>query len=176
LARTLYDVSGATGGPSDGTILYGGSPVGPVWSFDSPFHPAHEVTNSNNSGTGSLRQTITNAPSGSTIVFAPHLQNSVINLSSQISIDKSLTIKDLNTSKVQVQINGDGPAFQILSGGNVTLQSFRIQSGNGTNGRAIQNQGLLTLQDMLVNDLAPGTGSSILNTGTLLVLGQVIVD
>jgi hypothetical protein len=31
------DSSGAAGGPSDGEIRYGGSPVGPEWSTDTPF-------------------------------------------------------------------------------------------------------------------------------------------
>lgn len=35
----VLDSSGAAGGPSDGTCEYGGSPAGPLYSADSPFHP-----------------------------------------------------------------------------------------------------------------------------------------
>ncbi len=31
------DTSGAAGGPSNGTLRYGGNPAGPVWTTDSPF-------------------------------------------------------------------------------------------------------------------------------------------
>ncbi|MCX8020650.1 MAG: LamG domain-containing protein [Chitinophagaceae bacterium] len=34
---TANDVSGASGGPSHGTLNVGGTPAGPVWSTDSPF-------------------------------------------------------------------------------------------------------------------------------------------
>ncbi|MBV6477364.1 MAG: hypothetical protein HGGPFJEG_00102 [Ignavibacteria bacterium] len=33
---TLNDVSGASGGPSNGIVKYGGSPFGPAWIVDSP--------------------------------------------------------------------------------------------------------------------------------------------
>jgi hypothetical protein len=32
-----YDTSGAAGGPSNGTLRYGGNPAGPVWTTQSPF-------------------------------------------------------------------------------------------------------------------------------------------
>ncbi len=34
---TLTDVSGASGGPSNGTLMVGGNPPGPAWSTSSPF-------------------------------------------------------------------------------------------------------------------------------------------
>jgi hypothetical protein len=34
---TVVETSGATGGPSNGTCYFGGSPSGPVWSSDTPF-------------------------------------------------------------------------------------------------------------------------------------------
>jgi hypothetical protein len=34
---TLRDSSGAAGGPSNGVVKVGGSPVGPLWSTDTPF-------------------------------------------------------------------------------------------------------------------------------------------
>lgn len=36
---TVNDVSGASGGPSNGILKQGGSPFGPVWSTDTPFGP-----------------------------------------------------------------------------------------------------------------------------------------
>lgn len=46
---TLTDHSGATGGPSNGTVVYGGNPAGPVWSTDTPF----SCSTAENSWTGS---------------------------------------------------------------------------------------------------------------------------
>lgn len=38
------DSSGATGGPSHGTLIVGGNPAGPAWSTDTPFSPAAPTT------------------------------------------------------------------------------------------------------------------------------------
>lgn len=40
---TLTDVSGASGGPSNGTLMVGGNPPGPAWSTLSPFSPPMPV-------------------------------------------------------------------------------------------------------------------------------------
>ncbi|MCS7037899.1 MAG: LamG-like jellyroll fold domain-containing protein [Saprospiraceae bacterium] len=40
---TLTDVSGASGGPSNGTLMVGGNPPGPAWSTSSPFSPPMPV-------------------------------------------------------------------------------------------------------------------------------------
>ncbi len=173
----LTDVSGASGGPSHGTIQYGGNPLGPVWSYDSPFHPVLEVTNTADSGPGSLRQVIADAPTGSTIVFSPSLQNPDIDLASPIVINKSLTIKDLNTQSIRVKTGSTGPVFRIENTTSlVVLSSFEIRSGNGMNARCIDNQGNLRLENMLIEDMSPGTGSCILNTGHLDIFGGVIID
>jgi len=40
---TLTDVSGASGGPSNGVLMVGGNPPGPAWSSSSPFSPPMPV-------------------------------------------------------------------------------------------------------------------------------------
>jgi hypothetical protein len=35
--NTVGDSSAAAGGPSNGTLYYGGSPAGPLWSTDTPY-------------------------------------------------------------------------------------------------------------------------------------------
>lgn len=172
----LSDVSGAAGGPSNGQILYGGNPSGPLWSYDHPFFPVWEVRNTLDVGAGSLRQTVSEAPTGSVIVFAPYLQNQTLTLSSSISINKNLTIRDFNTQKISIETSGSGPVFMISSLGDVTLRDLELRSGNGLNARAVQNQGNLVLHNVVIDDTNPGSGNSILNSGTLQVVGQVIVD
>lgn len=40
---TVYDSSGAPGGPSNGVVRYGGSPPGPEWSTATPFSTSNSV-------------------------------------------------------------------------------------------------------------------------------------
>lgn len=173
--NVLNDNSGASGGPSNGTILYGGSPVGPKWSFDNPFYNFIEVTNDSNNGSGSLRQMIEDASTNAIIVFSPYLNNQTIELISPISINKSLIIMDLNNDKINIVTNGSGPVFNIGAGANVVLKSVDIISGNGITGRALINQGNLKLRNVNITDLNPGNGSSILNTGTIEFQGLTII-
>ena len=76
------------------------------------------VTNLNNSGAGSLRQVIADASAEDTITFDPSLAGGTINLSSEISIGKDLTI--------------DGGAHQITISGNNTCRVFSLSSGKLT--------------------------------------------
>jgi len=171
----LNDFSEASGGPSNGNILYGGNPVGPQWSYDTPNQDYLEVTATGNSGTGSLRQVIADANPGSIIVFAPHLNNQTIYLNSPIIINKALIIMDLNANKINIQANGTGPVFSIASTGNVVLKSLKIISGNGTSGRMVNNQGNVILRDVQVTDINPGSGNCILNTGTVQFQGNTYI-
>ncbi|HRQ30857.1 MAG TPA: glycosyl hydrolase family 18 protein [Saprospiraceae bacterium] len=171
----LNDFSGATGGPSHGNILYGGTTVGPQWSYDNPFQNYLEVTTTNNSGTGSLRQVITDASPGSIIVFAPHLNDQTIYLNTPIPINKALIIMDLNANKINIQASGTGPVFNIGSTGRVVLKSFNVISGTGTSGRMLNNQGNVVLRDVELTDINPGSGNCILNTGTVQFQGNTYI-
>ena len=96
------------------------------------------VTNTNDSGPGSLRQAIANTPSGGTIDFAV---TGTIMLMSEIIIDKSiniqgpgadlLTISGGNTNRIFV--------FFAISGSQVSISNLRFTNGsaNGGNGGAI---------------------------------------
>lgn len=163
----LNDFSAASGGPSNGNILYGGDPLGPRWSYDNPFQNYLEVTTLNNSGTGSLRQVIIDAQPGSIIVFAPHLNGDTIELNTPVSIDKSLMIMDLNPDKINLLMNGNGPVFNIGIDGNVVVNSVKMTTGTGSIGRALVNQGNLILREVLITDTNPNGGNVIQNAGSL---------
>jgi uncharacterized repeat protein (TIGR02543 family) len=108
------------------------------------------VTNTNNSGAGSLRQAITNASSGSVITFADALAGQTITLTSALpTIAKSLTIEGNG-----ITISGNS-ACQIMyinsSSATVTIRRVHFANGRVTNyGGAICNYaGNLTLQSCI---------------------------
>jgi hypothetical protein len=91
------------------------------------------VTNTQDSGAGSLRDTIAAASSGDTIQFDAALNGQAITLTSaQILIDKNLTINGPGADKLTVQrsaVNGT-PAFRIFQiSGNITLAGVTIANG-----------------------------------------------
>jgi hypothetical protein len=173
---TLYDLSFAAGGPSDGTIQYGTGATGPFWSVDTPFLPCYEVTNISDSGPGSLRHTLANAPAGAQICFAPQLQNQTITLQSPLLITQNAILRNENNGSPMITITGNGPVMEISSGSKIVLWNVHLIGGTGQQGRAIRNFGQLILRESHITDPHQGNGSSVLNQGTLLIQKSNVVD
>lgn len=94
------------------------------------------VTNTNDSGAGSLRQAVIGAASGDTILFAAGLSGQTITLTTgEIAINKSLTIG----SNVPITISGNNASrvFNISNSGTVTLTGLTIRDGASTSGGGI---------------------------------------
>ncbi len=93
------------------------------------------VTNTQDSGAGSLRDTIAAASAGDTVQFDAALNGQTITLTTgQLLINKALTINGPGANQLTVQrstANGT-PAFRIfdISGDNVTLAGLTIANGS----------------------------------------------
>src|SRR5262249_59326904 len=75
------------------------------------------VLNTLDKGAGSLRDTITNAKNGDTIVFAPSLDGQTITLTSDLlTINKSLDIEGPGASLLAVSGNDTNRVFNINEG------------------------------------------------------------
>jgi hypothetical protein len=106
------------------------------------------VTNTQDSGPGSLRDTIAVAQSGDTIQFDAALNGQTITLTSaELLINKNLTINGPSANQLTVQRStADGtPAFRIFrlagtssfSGVGLTLTGLTIANGNSSEGGGI---------------------------------------
>ena len=134
------------------------------------------VTNTADSGPGTLRSAITNAANGAVITFDPSLSGATITLAITLAINTNLTI-DASALPGGLQINGNGSVqiFNVTSNITVFLNSFTITNGYTTNyGGGIYNGGTLTLTNcILLGNNAPsgdgydGLGGGIYNAGTL---------
>jgi hypothetical protein len=91
------------------------------------------VTNTNDSGTGSLRQAITNALSGDTIKFSPSLAGQTILLASQLDITKNLVIDGSGlTPRISISGNNAVRIFNVNSNRIFTLKSLIVRDGKTT--------------------------------------------
>ena len=160
-----------------------GSPV-PDHQFVQDLSPIITVTNTNDSGTGSLRAAIATANagvSGETINFASNLAGGTIHLTTgQLQITNSMTITGLGANQLTIDGGWDG-----LAGDNVGARIFNISSstasvaitgltlthGNASTqgGGAIINSGQLTLDHDTIagNAASGGNGGGVLNNGKL---------
>src|SRR5262245_11155961 len=114
------------------------------------------VLNNLDKGAGSLRDAITNAKSGDTIVFAPSLDGQTITLTSdQLTINKSLDIEGPGASLLAISGNDKNRVFNINEGLTVTIDGLTITHGRAGGG----NQGA-------------GGGGAILNAGSVVSLAN----
>ncbi len=83
----------------------------------------------------------------------------------------NVTIKSVNGQAI---IDGSNllfrdRIFQVLDGGNLTLENVKVFGGKSTVGGGIHNAGNLTLEGAIVSDNMAGNGGGLFNTGTLTI-------
>ena len=141
-----------------------------------PLH-AITVTNTADSGAGSLRQAISDANAGDTIDFDASLNGqSIVLTGTALSITKDLTI-DASSLAGGIIIDADATAanrraVSISNGRTVQLDTVTITGGSTTSsGGGISNDGNLTLTDCTIRDCSSNTrGGGISSTGSLTVI------
>jgi hypothetical protein len=134
------------------------------------------VTNTNDSGPGSLRDAIATAASGDTINFAFLINFRTINLTSApITVDKSLTISGPGASRLAIDGGFSVGVFVVNGGVAATISGINIESGGSLLGGCIFNAGTLTLTDATVTNCRNPSelGGGILNAGTAATLNLI---
>ncbi|MGH7849882.1 MAG: hypothetical protein ACREOP_06260, partial [Thermodesulfobacteriota bacterium] len=109
------------------------------------------VTNTDDSGPGSLRQAVLDTPPGGVVDFDPSLAGSTITLLSEIQIIQDVTIQGLGADVLTISGGGATRIFLILSPASlVNISDLTLTSGNGAG-------------------LAPNLGGAILVSGNVAV-------
>ncbi|MFN0204215.1 MAG: T9SS type A sorting domain-containing protein [Bacteroidia bacterium] len=120
------------------------------------------VTNGNDSGAGSLRNTITSAATGDSIIFAGGVSN--VTLTSSIILNKNITING-GTPNVVIG-NGTSGLLQTNVGHTLRVRNLRFENVTTTNysGTALNNAGTLYVYDCtFANLVTDGNGAAIYN-------------
>ena len=160
------------------------------------------VTNANDSGPGSLRDTIAQAGAGDTITFAPNL-GAITLTSGELLITKTLTIQGAVGEAQAISGGGASRVLEVASAPGavvsptVTLVQLIITgghapdaaqaSGAGSDGGGILNSGILVISNCTIMDNVAGAGGStsrgggnggsgggIANSGTLTITTSTI--
>src|SRR5437870_11138631 len=90
------------------------------------------VTNTNDSGAGSLRQALADANNNDTI-DATGISGVITLTTGQLLVDKSVTINGAGADLLAVDGNAAGRVFFITLGETVTISGFTIRNGNAGN-------------------------------------------
>ena len=119
------------------------------------------VTNTNDSGPGSLRQALAVANDGDTIA-ATGVSGTILLTSGELLVNYSITISGPGASNLAVDGYAQGTVFDISSAGPVTISGLTITDGNI--GSGINNYSDLTMNTCIVSGNYNG---GISNYGTL---------
>ena len=133
--------------------------------------PSVTVTTTADNGMGSLRRAIFDVTDGGSIDFAASLANQTINLSSELFIDKDLTIIGLGKDNLHISGNMSSRVFHIAQDAVVTISDVTIENGVAEDGGGISNRGILELTNIIIrNNLADNSGGGIWNVGDNAIL------
>lgn len=134
------------------------------------------VTNTNDSGAGSLRAAIAGASSGDTIVFASTVTGTITLTSGPLFINQNLNITGPGASQLAVSGNNSSQVFTIL--GTVSISGLTVEKGSNVVGvgGGIFNQGELTLTTITLsgNSATGGNGGGISNANTVTLINSTV--
>lgn len=133
--------------------------------------PCQLVSNTIDAGPGSFRYALDCASDGDTIRFHSDLAGDTIHLTDSILIAKNIVILNTHTNAVTIDGQNIQRAIRIAAGHTVSLVHLDLIAGTASQGRAITNQGNLTLDQIQIMDRpgGAGTGSLVWNQGLLIL-------
>ena len=136
----------------------------------------HTVTSLGDSGPDSLRGTIASANANDIIVFASTLSGQVIQLDSQLVLNKNLTIDGSSlASPITISGNSAHRVFMVQPGVTATIDSLVITKGFSDYGGGIFNAGILHLFNTTITENSATThAGGVYNTGHLTITNSEV--
>ena len=152
---------------------------------DRPLLSIDIVENSNDSGPGSLRETIANASPGDTIEFdmtPGHVTSPITLTSGSLDIGTDVDIVGPGASSLTVERDpalGSSTQFSVFvvdSGATVGISGLTIAHGDAADGGGIDNVGTVTLTNSTLTDNSAVDGGGIYNSGTVTMSAVSLTD
>lgn len=141
-----------------------------LFSVEAVQGATQTVTNTNDSGSGSLRQAIATAAVDDTIQFDSTLSGQTLTLNSRLPLTKNLTI-DGTALATALTIDGNGTTqlFAVHEDVTATLTGLTLANANANFGGAVYNQGDLSVQRVTFVNNHALQGGAIYNVGALTI-------
>jgi hypothetical protein len=141
------------------------------------------VTNTNDSGPGSLRQALSVVNDGDTIDFA--ITGTITLTSGELLVNDSITISGPGAANLAVDGNTDGRVFHVAPGKTVTISSLTITNGNASGeffpddsgGGVYNDHAAVTLSDCAITSNSAFTfGGGVFNDHATLTLNNCTLN
>ena len=133
------------------------------------------VSNTNDSGPGSLRQALVDTTDGDRI-DATGVSGVITLTGGELLVDKSVTINGAGADVLAVDGNATSSVVQISPGETVTISRLAIRNGHADFGSAIFNSGtaILTIVSSDLSANTAGLCGGIFNAGTLNISNSTV--
>jgi predicted outer membrane repeat protein len=135
------------------------------------------VTNTNDNGTGSLRQAIINAnndPGIETIIFdqtgifGDAIPDTIILTSGELSVSKGVIIQGTGANKLAISGNNASHVFNASA--SLSIDGLNITGGNAVNGGGIYSSSSVTVSNSIISgNTASNSGGGIYSTSSVTV-------
>ena len=138
------------------------------------------VSNCNDSGHGSLRQAVRDAPAGGAVTFvAPLGCLHIVLTSGPIDFTSDLSVEGPDLSELSVSGNDASQVFVVAAGATVNISGLTVEDGSTADmsegrGGGINNAGNLTLRDSGITGNNAYIGGGINNSGVLDLLQSTV--
>jgi hypothetical protein len=138
------------------------------------------VSSLNNIGTGTLRQQVSSAHSGDTIVFSNGLTGTIPLSSGEIVLSNSISILGPGAGKLAVSGTGVSRVFEVVSGSSLVaglcITNGKPSSGDGGGMLIDSGAGLVLSNSTVVGNSTTGNGGGLMNQGMLTVWNSLITS
>jgi hypothetical protein len=166
---------------SFGRLRLAGGAVAVAASLAAAAAPAQAATftviNTNDSGSGSLRQAILDAnssPGADAITFASGVMGTITLTNGELLISDDLTINGPGVASLTVSGGGGVRVFEINAGVTATLSNVTVANGSADIGAGALNNGTLNVTGSIFSGNSAFEGGGIGNGGRLNVTGSTI--
>ena len=137
------------------------------------------VTNTHNSGTGSLRWSINNAPTGSTITFDPRVRGAITLTGGNLAVGlgKELTINGPGAGRLTLRSGDTRSTLVVPDGSTLTVSGLSFQGSKQATQSVLSNHGMLTINNSIISgNSSSGDGGGIYSSDGILTLNNSVVS